>query len=319
MRVTVTGASGFVGQAIVAELLSRQHVVNAVVRLQNRQTSKLFRVIETIVKDIGPGTDWSAAVASADCVVHCAARTHVMKETEADAVSAYRVVNVDGTRKLAEQAADAGVKRFVYLSSIKVNGEQTISEAGFTSKDHVYPEGAYGITKWEAEQALHEISSRTGLEVVIIRPPLIYGPGVKGNFLSMLRWLNRGLPLPLGAIHNQRSLIGLDNLIDMIVTCIEHPAAADQTFLVSDDEDLFTTELLRRIGNALGKPARLLPIPSSLLQFGANLVGKQDVAQRLLGNLQVDISHTKQILGWTPPFSVDEELRKTADWYLSQR
>ena len=271
------------------------------------------------IGEIDNQTDWSTEFVHIDCVIHCAARAHVMNETEADALAAYRAVNVDGTRRLAEQAVEMGVRRLIYLSSIKVNGEQTVPGERFNSFDNVFPEDPYGISKWEAEQALHEVSAKTGLEIVIIRPSLVYGPGVKGNFLSLLGWLKKGIPLPLGAIHNQRSLVGIDNLIDLIITCIDHPAAANQTFLVSDDEDLSTTELLRGMGHALGMPARLLPVPSSLLQFGANLLGKKDVAQRLFGNLQVDISKTKEILNWKPPVGVDEGLRKTAQWYLSQR
>ena len=199
-----------------------------------------------------------------------------------------------------------------------MNGEQTVSGDCFTCLDKQYSEDPYGISKWEAEQALHEVSAKTDLEVVIIRPPLIYGAGVKGNFLSLLAWLSRGVPLPLGAIQNQRSMVGIDNLVDLIVTCIDHQAAANQTFLVSDDEDLSTTELLRRLGAALGKPARLIPIPASLLGLAARLVGKEDIAERLLGNLQVDISKTRKILDWAPRVSVDDGFRKTAKWYLGQ-
>jgi len=241
MRITLTGATGFVGQAVLTELLSLQHTVNVVSREQSTNQSESKSVIETAVGEIGSGTDWSDAVANVDCVVHCAARAHVMNETNADAIAAYRAVNVEGTRKLAEQAADAGVSRLIYLSSIKVNGEQTISGSRFCSGDVAFPEDDYGISKWGAEQALYEVSARTGLEFVIIRPPLVYGPEVKGNFLSLLSWLNKGIPLPLGAVHNQRSLVGIDNLVDLIITCIAHPAAANQTFLVSDDEDLSHT------------------------------------------------------------------------------
>ena len=318
MRVAVTGASGFVGQAVITELLSRQYDVHAVVRSLDKNAPVLARAIQTFsVGDIGPDTDWRDALTEVDCIVHCAARAHAMNET--DALEAYRAVNVDGTRRLAEQAAGMGVRRLVYLSSIKVNGEQTVPGDRFSTLNNTFPEDPYGISKWEAEQALHEVSAKTGLEIVIIRPSLVYGPGVKGNFLSLLGWLKKGIPLPLGAIHNQRSLVGIDNLIDLIITCIDHPAAANRTLLVSDDEDLSTTELLRGMGHALGMPARLLPVPSSLLQFGANLLGKKDVAQRLFGNLQVDISKTKEILNWKPPVGVDEGLRKTAQWYLSQR
>ena len=320
MTTLITGSSGFVGMNLCSELLVRNHEIHRVIRSGARLDSRnSTRDHFYFIDEIGANTDWSAALAGINCVIHCAARAHVMLENETDALSDYRTVNVEGTRNLAEQAADAGVKRFIFLSSIKVHGERTISGTRFTSKDNTFPEDAYGISKWDAEQALHEVSARTGLEVVIIRPPLVYGPGVKGNFLSLLGWLNKSIPLPLGAIHNQRSLVGIDNLIDLIITCIDHPAAANQTFLVSDDEDLSTTELLRRISAALDKPARLLPVPSSLLQIGARLLGKKDVAQRLLGNLQLDISHTKEILGWAPPVSVDEGLSKTAEWFLNKR
>jgi len=310
MKILVTGANGFIGHTLSTQLRNQQHDLIAAVRRSCGISD------ETVITD---DLSWSKVLTNQDVVIHTAARAHVMNESAADALGAYRSVNVAGTQYLAEQAADAGVKRFIFLSTIKVNGERTISGTRFTSKDNTFPEDAYGISKWEAEQALHEVSARTGMEIVIIRPPLVYGPGVKGNFLSLLNWLNKGIPLPLGAIHNQRSLIGIDNLIDLIITCIDHPSAANQTFLVSDDEDLSTTELLRRMGDALEKPTRLLPIPSSLLQFGANLLGKKDVTQRLLGNLQVDISHTKEKLDWTPPVSVDEGLNKTAEWFLNKR
>lgn len=320
MRVAVTGASGFVGQAVMTGLLSCQHDVHAVVRSLDMNALYLARKIQTFsVGDIGKDTDWRDALAEVDCVVHCAARAHVMNEIEVDALAAYRAVNVDGTRCLAEQAAEAGVRRLVYLSSIKVNGEQTVPGDSFVSSGNLLPEGPYGISKWEAEQGLREVAAQTGLEVVIIRPPLVYGPRVKGNFLSILNWLNRGVPLPLGAIYNKRSLVGVDNLVDLIVTCIKHPAAANQTFLVSDGEDVSSTELLYRLCAALGKPAHLLPVPASLLQFAASLAGKQDIAQRLLGNLQVDISMTKETLDWEPQHSVDEGFQKTAQWYLNSR
>ena len=317
-NILVTGASGFVGQRLCSALLSGGFSVRAAVR--SGRPLLIADSLEVVaIGEIDNQTDWSTEFVHIDCVIHCAARAHVMNETEADAPAAYRAVNVDGTRRLAEQAAEAGVRRLVYLSSIKVNGEQTVPGERFNSFDNVFPQDPYGISKWEAEQALHEVAARTGLEVVIIRPPLVYGPEVKGNFLSMLGWLSRGVPLPLGAIQNRRSLVGIDNLVDLLITCIDHPAAANQTFLVSDDKDLSTTELLRHMGQALGMPAKLLPVPSSLLQFGANLLGKKDVAQRLLGNLQVDISKTKEILNWKPPVGVDEGLRNTAQFYLNNR
>ena len=242
-----------------------------------------------------------------------------LQETTTDALVEFRRVNVEETLNLARQAAAAGVHRFVFISSIKVNGESTSLGQAFAVENVPNPQDPYGISKLEAEQGLIDISNQVGMEVVIIRPPLVYGPGVKANFLAMMRWLQKGLPLPLGAIYNRRSLAALDNLVDLIVTCLDHPAAANRTFMVSDDEDISTTELLRRTSKALGKPAYLVPVPESLLQIGAKLLGKQGIIPRLFGNLQVDISHTKQILDWTPPINVDDGLRKTAEWYLSQR
>jgi UDP-glucose 4-epimerase len=230
----------------------------------------------------------------------------------ADPLEEFRRVNVQGTLNLARQAAAAGVRRFVFVSSIKVNGEATQLGQPFTADDAPAPLDAYGVSKMEAERGLREIARQTGMEVVIIRPPLVYGPGVKANFAAMMRWLKRGVPLPLGAIHNQRSLVSLDNLVDLLVTCITHPAAANQTFLVSDGADVSTTELLRRMGQALGRPARLMPVPVSWLKLAAAMVGKQDVAQRLCGSLQVDIEKTRRLLGWTPPLSLDQGLKRAA-------
>jgi len=239
-----------------------------------------------------------------------------MHETANDPLAEFRKVNVDGTLNLARQAAAAGVRRFIFISSIKVNGEGSALGAPYLADAKPAPADPYGISKMEAEQGLRALAAETGMEVVIIRPVLVYGPGVKANFRSMMSWLNKGVPLPLGAIHNQRSLVALDNLVDLIVTCIDHPAAANQTFLVSDGEDLSTTELLRRMGAALGKPARLLPVPAFMLQAGAALLGKRDMAQRLCGSLQVDISKTRELLNWTPPVSVDQALAKTAAHFL---
>ena len=241
-----------------------------------------------------------------------------MGDTAANLVAAFRVVNVEGTLNLARQAAGAGVRRFVYISSIKVNGEATRRGHPFTAEDAPAPLDAYGISKMEAEQGLRNLATQTGMEVVIIRPPLVYGPRVKANFQSMMRWLARGVPLPLGAIHNRRSLVALDNLVNLIVICLAHSAAANQTFLVSDGEDLSTTQLLRRMGQALGKPARLIPIPSTFLKLSAVLLGKPAIAQRLCASLQVDISKTRQLLGWHPPFSVDEGLKKAAEGFWSE-
>ncbi len=236
-----------------------------------------------------------------------------MDDTSADPLAAFRQTNTAGTLHLARQAAAAGVRRFVFVSSVKVNGEGTAEGSPFTAADAPAPQDPYGISKMEAEQGLRQIAVDTGMEVVIVRPPLVYGPGVKANFATLMRWLQRGIPLPLGAVtDNRRSLVALDNLVDLLITCIHHPAAANQTFLVSDGEDLSTTALLRRMGQALGKPALLLPVPPALLALGAKVLGKGDVAQRLLGSLQVDITHTRETLGWTPPIGVDEGLRRAA-------
>lgn len=235
-----------------------------------------------------------------------------------DPLSAFRRVNVESTVNLARQAAQSGARRFVFLSSIKVNGEDTEPGRAYRPDDIPAPRDPYGVSKLEAERALWEVANGSSLEVVIIRPPLVYGPGVKANFQTMMRWLKRGIPLPLGAIHNRRTLIALGNLVDLIATCIHHPAAANQVFVAGDGEDLSTTDLLRRLAVALGVPARLLPVPAPLLVIGAALVGKRAVAQRLCGNLQCDISKTADVLGWKPPVTVDEGLRRTATHFLAQ-
>ena len=258
-------------------------------------------------------------MAGVQIVIHAAARVHVMSESSADPLAEFRKVNVDGTLNLARQAVAAGVRRFIFVSSIKVNGEGTEPGKPYKADDAPAPVDPYGISKLEAEHGLLALAAETGMEVVIIRPVLVYGPGVKANFRSMMNWLNKGIPLPLGSIRNKRSLVALDNLVDLIVTCIEHPAAANQVFLVSDGEDLSTTELLRRMGAALGKPARLLPLPGAWLNGAACLLGKGAIAQRLCGSLQVDIEKTRRLLGWTPPVTVDEALRKTARHFLEYR
>ena len=234
-----------------------------------------------------------------------------MNERASDPLREFRRTNVDGTLHLARQAARSGVRRFVFVSSIKVNGEATSADHPFTAADSPAAQDAYGISKMEAERGLRAIAAETGMEVVIVRPPLVYGPGVKANFASLMHAVRRGIPLPLGSVtHNRRSLVALDNLVDLLITCMDHSAAANQTFLVSDGEDLSTTALIRRMGQALGKPARLLPVPPALLQLGAAIVGQRNVVQRLLGNLQVDIAYTRNTLGWAPPISVDEGLRR---------
>lgn len=313
--ILVTGATGFVGGTVVRRLLADDPTQSIAVAVRRDDQRWPQRVFARITGDLEPSNNWSIALADVSAVVHCAARVHVMADTATDPLEEFRRVNVQGTLNLARQAAVAGVRRFVFISSIKVNGESTQPGRPFTADDAPAPSDAYGISKSEAEQGLRELSAQTGMEVVIIRPPLVYGPGVKANFAAMMRWLQRGVPLPLGAIHNQRSLVALDNLVDLIVTCITHPAAANQTFLVSDGEDVSTTELLRRMGQAMNRPARLIPVPASGLKLAATMVGKQDVAQRLCGSLQVDIEKTRQLLGWRPPLTLDQGLKRAAEGF----
>ena len=314
MKVLVTGASGFVGRALCAHLVTEGYVVIGAVR--SMPGKPLPGVEYRSVPDISVSGNWREALAGINAVVHCAARVHVMKEASVDPLAAFREVNVKGTACLAEQAVDRGVKRFIYISSIKVNGEIT-SGYPFKADDTPAPEDPYGISKWEAEQVLREIAEKTGLEVVIIRPPLVYGPGVRANFLRLMQGIMSGVPLPLGAIDNRRSLVALDNLVDLIEACLNNPQAINQTFLVSDGDDLSTKALFQRTAVALGRPVRLIPVPVSLLWTMARLFGKSDFAQRLCGSLQVDISKTRHRLSWSPPISVDEALHKTAKHFLS--
>ena len=310
--ILVTGATGFVGRAVVQRLLVEDESQGVAVAVRREDPKLSERVLQHVTGDLESSTDWSVALDGVSAVVHCAARVHVMADTATNPLDEFRRVNVQGTLNLARQAAAAGVQRFVFVSSIKVNGEATQLGRPFTAADAPAPLDAYGVSKMEAEQGLREIALQTDMEVVIIRPPLVYGPDVKANFAAMMRWLRRGVPLPLGAIHNQRSLVALGNLVDLILTCLTHPAAANQTFLVSDSEDVSTTELLQRMGQAMGRPARLLPVPASWLKLAATLVGKPDVAQRLCGSLQVDIEKTRRLLGWTPPLSLAEGLKRAA-------
>lgn len=309
-RIMVTGGSGFVGRTLLARLHQEGYGLIAPSRTPLAQAP--VGVVNPLVGGLAADVDWSASLEGAAVVVHSAARVHVMNDTATDPLVEFRKANVDGTLSLARQAAAAGVQRFVFISSIKVNGEGTRLGHPYRADDMPDPQDPYGVSKMEAEQGLRALASETGMEVVIIRPVLVYGPGVKANFRSMMSWLRKGIPLPLGATGNKRSLVAVDNLVDLITACIDHPAAANQTFLVSDDEDLSTTQLLQRMGKALGRPARLLPVPASLLQAGAAMLGRRAIAQRLCGSLQVDIGKTRELLAWAPPVSVDDALRNTA-------
>lgn len=309
--ICVTGASGFVGAALVERLASYEHCrVLALVRRDGVPLPALAVPVRVSDDYLNGEVLFLDEV---DVLVHCAARVHVMSDASSDPLTEYRKVNVEGTMKLANQAARAGVKRFIFISSIKVNGEGTRLGAPYTAEDVPAPCDPYGVSKMEAEQQLRLLAEKTGMEVVIVRPVLVYGPGVKANFRSMMKWLNKGILLPLGAIHNQRSLVALDNLIDLIMVCLNHSSAANQTFLVSDGCDMSTSELLKRMGSALGKPARLIPVPAFLLRLAAVMIGRKVIGQRLCGSLQVDIGKTRRMLGWTPPSTVACALRKTAE------
>lgn len=306
-RVLVSGATGFVGRAVVDRLVCDGVAVTAAVRREPKCYAELR---EVRVADLGADTDWAAALEGCDAVVHCAARVHVLRDASADPLAAYRAANVEGSVALAKQASAAGVRRFIFISSIKVNGESTVLGAPYRATDRPAPADPYGISKLEAEQALRALASAGTIELVIIRPPLVYGPGVKANLLRMARWMSSGMPLPLsGVTANRRSFVALANLVDLIVTCLQHPEAVGQVFLVSDGEDLSTAELVRRIAIALGVPRRSLQVPSRLLAIVAGALGRRDLWQRLGGTLQVDSTPTRERLGWTPPVTVDAGLR----------
>ncbi|WP_155984193.1 MULTISPECIES: NAD-dependent epimerase/dehydratase family protein [unclassified Thioalkalivibrio] len=307
-RVLVTGATGFVGRHVCACLAAQDDWMPvAGSRWPGVSVGTGVEMVATPA--LGADSNWTEALGGVFAVVHAAARAHVMKESAVDPMAEFRRCNVEGTLELARQAAEAGVRRFVFLSSIGVLGRS--SERPLRFDDSPAPEDDYAVSKWEAEQGLVELSRETGMEVVVVRPPLVYGPNAPGNFGKLMEWMARGVPLPLGAVtRNRRSLVGLDNLVDLLVTCLEHPAAANRVFLAGDGEDLSTTDLLRRVAAAMGRRARLVPVPPVLLRAGARAVGRGEMARRLLDSLQVDISHTRETLGWEPPVSVDEGLRR---------
>lgn len=314
--ILLTGASGFVGGALL-DAMSASWPLRVVLR---RPLGRALPAgVESIIAACSDNQDWAGALAGVEVVIHCAARAHQLEDTAVDPLSEFRKVNVEGSLNLAKQAAAAGVRRFVFISSIGVNGAETTG-APFRETDCPAPHSPYAVSKYEAELCLRDLAAQQGIELVILRPPLIYGAQAPGNFAALMRWLARGVPLPLGSIDNRRSLVGIENLVDLIVRCIDHPAAANETFVVSDGEDLSTTALLRRLGIALGRPARLLPVPARVLRLGASLVGRPELAQRLCASLQVDSTKARRLLDWVPPMSVDEGLRRTAArWLIEQQ
>ena len=318
IKILLTGGTGFIGKALVQELAIQGKYQPVLAVRQPPKYSLLNTEIINLEGNI-LDADLSSALVGIYHVIHLASRVHLMKDDVADPLEEFRKINVIGTLKLAKQAALSGVKRFIFVSSIKVNGENTQFEKPFKADDLPAPTDPYGISKYEAEEELKKIADETGMEVVIIRPTLVYGPGVRANFLNMIRWVNSGIPLPLGSINNKRTLVGLDNLVDLILICIDHSGAGNQIILAGDGEDISTTELLKKVGKALGKPTRLIPVPPFLLKTGAWLVGKPGIAQRLCGNLQVDISKTLNLLGWKPPVPLDEGIRKTVEQWKLQR
>ena len=312
MKVFVTGANGFIGMALCKRLISENFIVFGAVR--NRRVSQVLPGVAAVeIGDIDNNTNWGAALSETDFVVHAAARVHMMYDPVSEPLKAYRKVNVQGTENLARQAAELGVKRFIFLSSVKVNGEE--NGKAYTESDTPFPMDSYGISKMEAEKIITDISVKTGMETVILRPPLVYGPGVKANFLRLLRVVDRGIPLPLASTKNQRSMIYVENLVDAILQCMRNPYAAGQTYLVSDGQNVSTPGLIRMIAAALQKQARLFRFPPLALYMAGRLTGQGPAVDRLIGSLTVDTGKIRNELGWTAPFTLEEGIKNTAFWY----
>ena len=309
--IVITGGTGLVGNALIHRLAIQINPVYIIAPMRRLYETWPINVKSILIDNISPSTDWGAILMGASVVVHCAARVHVMNDKTADSMAAFQLVNVEGTLNLARQAAEAGVRRFVFVSSIKVNGEVTEFGRPFLADDIPAPFDPYGMSKLQAEQGLIRISQEKGMEVVIVRPPLVYGSGVKANFESLLKLVASGMPLPLGSIKNSRSLVALENLVDLLLVCIRHPEAAGHVFLVSDGEDISTTDLLKKIAVVMGKKSKLIPMQPRWLESLAFLLGKRAVLQRLCSNLQVDIEKTRQILGWEPILTLEQGLKNT--------
>lgn len=312
MKVLVTGASGFIASHLLPCLLAKGWYVRAAVR--NAERLKLLppRVEGIVVGELSPETDWSAASREIDVIVHLAGRAHVLRDR---AVEEYYSTNVGASRSLAEAAAGAGVKRLVFVSSVKAMGETSSTDRPWTEEDSCFPQDSYGKSKREAELALFDVAKRAHIEVVVLRPPVVYGPGVGANIYRMLRAIERGWPLPLRSVKNRRSFIFVGNFVDAMIRAMEHSRASGGTFLVSDGKDLSTPELIRAIARAFGKPARLVPVPPVLLRLAGVVLGLSDEVERLLGSLTVDITKIRRLLDWEPPFGMEEGLGRTVRWY----
>lgn len=311
MKIYLTGSTGFIGTHLVIRLLRLSYHVLAPIRNFRFNQKNFHKNLKLLNFDNTEKIiDYFENLGEIDCIIHCAARTHVMKEKNKDPLNAYREVNVEKTKKLAESAAEHGIKRFIFLSSVKVNGEKTYGSNYFNYNDTPKPEDFYAISKFEAEKALWEVSRRTGLEVTVIRLPLVYGYGVKGNLKKLIKLVRLGIPLPLSSIQNKRSMIGIDNLIDLLIKCIEHPSAAGKTFLVSDGKDLSTPNLINQISTAMGSGSRLFPFPIFLLKFLFKIFGKKKEIDRLTSSLKINSNHIKKVLNWSPPVNVAEGIRR---------
>lgn len=306
--ILITGSNGFVGKALCQTLRDRGFAVRATAR--HAIGDDTFPV-----GDLSGSTEWQSALLGCDTVIHLAARVHVMADVHSDPLRAYREVNVDGSINLARQAAECGVKRFVFVSSVKVHGEGT-HDTPYRSTDRPAPCDAYGISKLEAETALLQLGQTTGMQIVIVRPPLVYGPGVKANFLNLIKVVRRGIPLPFGCAAGRRSMVAIENLVDLLILCTQHPKAPGQVFLVSDGADLTIGELVRMLAQALGKKVVLLPVPVWMMRTSAKVLGKSAIADRLFGSLQVDITHTRATLGWSPIVSAQGAIDQTVAAFL---
>ena len=316
MKILVTGATGFIGKQLSDVLTNSGHEVRTTSRSLDPNSSTTR---EMIICDLESADNLDQMTKGCDAIVHLAGRAHVMSDDPLTSESLYVSANVDVTKKLAQSASRTGVKRMILMSSVKVNGESTTIDTPFTPLDVPNPQDPYGRSKAHAEQALWEISSKSELEGVVVRPPLVYGPGVRANFASLIGIVSRGIPLPLGSIQNKRSFVSLDNLVDLIATTLQSPKAAGNTFLVSDDHDLSTPELIRSIASALDQSPMLIPFPPALLKLAATAAGKRGAYDRLCGSLTVDIALTKQKLSWAPPFTVQDSLQRTVDAFIESK